>query len=85
MGDTGESLCYMVGVTMELASLVSAFTENGSVGVASSLELGDESVFCGEAESEMGDERGGEILRAVVPSRCRGSRAPVSNGTLCER
>ena len=74
-----RSVCDMVGVTMELASLVLALVESGSAGMASGLELGDESVFCGGAESDMGDERGGELLRAVMPSWRRESRAPVSN------
>ena len=74
-----RSFFDMVGVTMELASLVSALIESGSAGMASSMELGDESVFCGEAESDPGDERGGEFLRLVMPSWRRESRAPVSH------
>ena len=74
-----RSGCDMIGVTMELASLVSALIESSSAGMARASELGDESVFCGEAESDMGDERGGEFLRAVMPCWRLESRAPVSN------
>ena len=78
-----RSVCDMVGVTTEVASLVSKLIENRSAGMASGLELGDKSVFCGEEESDIGDERGGEVLRAVMPSWPWQSRAPVSNWTFC--
>ena len=47
--------------------------------MASGLVLVNESVLCGEAEWDMGDERGGEFPRAVMPSWRRESHAPVSN------
>ena len=47
---------------------MSALIESRSADAASSLELGDESKFCGGGESDTGDETGGELLRAVILS-----------------
>ena len=54
---SARSVCDMVGATTKLASLVSALIENGSAGIVSGLELADESVLRGKAESDIGDER----------------------------
>ena len=74
-----RSVCGMVGVTMEFASLVSALMENESAGTASGWVLADGSVLDDEAEADMGDRGGSEFLQAVMPSWRRQSRAPVSN------